>query len=65
MEPTVSLAPWQFYLLLILASYSVIQFLIRRVLQPLVYLRTRHTERLLGEELEFGLPAFALANREL
>ncbi len=65
MEETVTLANWQFFLLLILAAYALFQLLILPLLQRLIYHRSQTAERLLNEELKFGLPPYALANRRL
>ena len=65
MEETVTLANWQFFLLLILAAYALLQLLILPLLQRLIYNRSQTAERLLNEELKFGLPSYALANRQL
>jgi len=65
MEETVTLANWQFLLLLILAAYALLQLLILPLLQRLIYHRSQTAERLLNEELKFGLPSYALANRQL
>lgn len=65
MEETVTLANWQFFLLLILAAYALFQLLILPLLQRLIYHRSQTVERLLNEELKFGLPPYALANRRL
>jgi glycerol-3-phosphate O-acyltransferase len=65
MEETVTLSNGQFLLLLILAVYAVFQLLILPLLQRLIYNRSQTTKRLLNEELKFGLPSYALANRSL
>lgn len=65
MSETVTLANWQFYLLIALAAYAVMRMLILPLLQRLIYNRSQSTERALDEELEFGLPAYAMANRQL
>ncbi len=65
MGNTVTLTNWQFILLLILAAYALIQLVILPLLQRLIYNRSQSAERLLNEELKFGLPAFALASRQL
>ncbi len=65
MGETTTLANWQFYLLLILALYAVVQLLILPLLQRLIYNRSQSAERVLDEELQFGLPSYALANRSL
>ena len=65
MQETVTLANWQFYLLLLLAVYAVWRLLILPLLQGLIYRRSQSTERVLDEELEFGLPAYAIASRQL
>jgi len=65
MEETVTLANWQFFLLLILAAYALFRLLILPLLQRLIYHRSQTAARLLNEELKFGLPPYALANRRL
>ncbi len=65
MADMVTLSPWQFYLLLALAAYALARLLMLPLLQRIVYRRSRSTERALDEELEFGLPAYAMANRQL
>ncbi len=65
MEETVTLANWQFILLLLLAAYAIWRLLFLPLLQRLIYRRSQSTERLLDEELEFGLPSYAMANRQL
>ncbi len=65
MEQTVTLSNWQFILLLILAAYAVLRLLILPLFQRLIYNRSQMTERMLDKELEFGLPSYALANRQL
>jgi len=65
MQETVTLANWQFFLLLLLAAYAVWRLLILPLLQRLIYRRSQSTERVLDEELEFGLPSYAMANRQL
>ncbi|MEE8495670.1 MAG: 1-acyl-sn-glycerol-3-phosphate acyltransferase [Xanthomonadales bacterium] len=65
MEETVTLANWQFFLLLVLAAYALLKLVILPLLQRLIYHRSQTAERLLNEELKFGLPSYALASREL
>jgi len=65
MEETVTLANWQFILLLLLAAYAIWRLLFLPLLQRLIYRRAQSTERLLDEELEFGLPSYAMASRQL
>jgi len=65
MENTVTLANWQFLLLLLLAAYALWRLLVLPLLQRLIYNRSQSTERILDEELKFGLPSYALANRQL
>jgi len=65
MAGTVTLAGWQFVLLLVLATYAVWRLLLFPVLQRLIYRRSQITEKILEEELQFGLPAYAMANRQL
>lgn len=65
MDNTVTLANWQFFLLLMLAAYALFQIVVLPLLQRLIYTRSQTAERLLNEELKFGLPSFALANRQL
>lgn len=65
MAETVTLANWQFFLLLLLAAYAVWRLLFLPLLQRLIYYRTQTTERILDEELGFGLPSYAMANRQL
>jgi len=65
MSETITLSSWQFYLLLALAIYALLKLLVLPFLQRLVYRRSQSAERILDEELRFGLPAYALANRQL
>jgi len=65
MEETVTLPNWQFVLLIVLAAYSLLQLLILPLFQRLIYNRSQATERILDEELKFGLPSYAMANRQL
>lgn len=65
MQATVTLANWQFFLLLLLAAYAIWRLLILPFLQRLIYRRSQSTERILEQELEFGLPSYAMANRQL
>jgi len=65
MQSNVTLENWQFYLLLLLAAYALWHLLFLPLLQRLIYRRSQSTERLLDEELEFGLPSYAMANRQL
>ncbi len=65
MDKTVTLANWQFFLLLMLAAYALFQIVVLPLMQRLIYTRSQTAERLLNEELKFGLPSFALANRQL
>jgi glycerol-3-phosphate O-acyltransferase len=65
MEETVTLTNWQFILLMLLAAYALLQLLILPFLQRFIYNRSQTTERILDEELKFGLPSYALANRQL
>jgi len=65
MQETVTLANWQFFLLLLLAAYALWQLLFLPLLQRVIYNRSQTTERILDEELKFGLPAYAMANRQL
>ena len=65
MAETVTLANWQFILLLLLAAYAIWRLLFLPLLQRLIYRRSQSTERVLDEELEFGLPSYAMANRQL
>ena len=65
MEETVTLANWQFIVLLLLAAYAIWRLLFLPLLQRLIYRRAQSTERVLDEELEFGLPSYAMASRQL
>jgi len=65
MQETVSLTNWQFFLLLLLAAYALWHLLFLPLLQRLIYHRSQNTERILDEELKFGLPSYAMANRQL
>jgi len=65
MEETVTLANWQFFLLLLLAAYTVWRLVFLPLLQHLIYHRSQSSERILDEELQFGLPSYAMANRQL
>ena len=65
MQETVTLANWQFFLLLLLAIYALWRLLFLPLLQRLIYNRSQTTERILDEELKFGLPSYAMANRQL
>ena len=65
MEGTVTLRNWQFILLALTAAYALLQLLVLPLLQRLIYNRSQTAERILDEELEFGLPSYALANRQL
>lgn len=56
---------WQFLALLLLAGYGLLQLVILPLIQRYVYRRFQATERILDEELKFGLPTYALANRRL
>ena len=50
---------------MILAVYAVLQLLVLPLFQRLIYNRSQAAERMLDEELEFGLPSYALAGRQL
>lgn len=65
MQETVTLANWQFFLLLLLAAYALWRLLALPLLQRLIYHRSQATERILDQELEFGLSSYAMANRQL
>ncbi len=65
MEETITIANWQFVLLLILATYAILQLLILPLFQRLIHHRSRSTERMLDKELGFGLPSYAMASRQL
>ncbi len=65
MEETVTLANWQFFLLLLLAAYAVWRLVFLPMLQRLIYHRSQSSEKILDEELQFGLPSYAMANRQL
>lgn len=65
MEHAVTLPYWQFVLLLLLAAYAVLRIFVLPLVQKFIYRRFQATERILDEELEFGLPSFALAKRRL
>lgn len=65
MEETVTLANWQFFLLLLLAAYAVWRLVFLPLLQRLIYHRSQSSEKILDEELQFGLPSYAMANRQL
>ncbi len=65
MEGTVTLANWQFFLLLLLAAYAVWRLVFLPLLQRLIYHRSQSSEKILDEELQFGLPSYAMANRQL
>ena len=65
MEETVTLANWQFFLLLLLAAYALWRLLFLPLLQRLIYHRSQTAERILDQELRFGLPSYAMANRQL
>jgi len=65
MIETVTLAAWQFFLLLFLATYALWRLLFLPLLQRLIYHRTQTSEHILDEELKFGLPSYAMANRQL
>jgi len=51
--------------LLLLAAYALWRLLLLPLLQRLIYHRSKSTEKLLDEELEFGLPSYAMASRQL
>ncbi len=65
MQETVTLTNWQFFLLLLLAAYALWRMLFLPLLQRMIYHRSQTTERILDEELKFGLPSYAMANRQL
>ena len=56
---------WQFLLLLLLSFYALIKLLVLPLLQGFIYRRSVATQKTLGEELDFGLPAYALASRQI
>ena len=65
MQDVVTLPWWQFAGLVLLSIYAVFRLLILPVLQNYIYRRSRATRKSLGEELNFGLPSYALANRQI
>ena len=56
---------WHYIVLLLLATYGLLQLVILPLLQKLIYRRFQATERKLNKELDFGLPTYALATRRL
>ncbi len=65
MSEIVELKLWQLLTLLFLSSYVLIHLIILPIIQKFIYRRFQATERVLEEELDFGLPSYALANRKL
>lgn len=65
MTEIVTLTTWQFILLLALAVYALWRLLFLPMLQRLIYHRSQTAERILDQELKFGLPSYAMANRQL
>ncbi len=65
MSEIVELKFWYYIVLLLLATYGLLQLIILPVIQKLIYRRFKATERKLDEELDFGLPTYALASRRL
>ncbi|MBT4522204.1 MAG: hypothetical protein HOC23_19565 [Halieaceae bacterium] len=65
MSEVVELKFWHFVILVALSIYSVFQLVVLPLIQKYIYRRFQHTERILDEELDFGLPSYALANRKL
>ncbi|MBL4894937.1 MAG: 1-acyl-sn-glycerol-3-phosphate acyltransferase [Emcibacter sp.] len=65
MSEIVELKFWHFIALLLLATYGLLQLVILPLIQKFIYRRFQATERILDEELDFGLPSYALANRRL
>ncbi len=61
----VTLERWQFYSLIVLSAYAIIKGVFLPLMQYLIYQRSQRTKRLLNEDLNFGLPSYALANRQL
>ncbi|PCI46127.1 MAG: hypothetical protein COB49_09060 [Alphaproteobacteria bacterium] len=65
MSEIVVLKFWQLAILSLLAAYGLLQLVILPLIQKFIYRRFQATERILDEELDFGLPSYALANRKL
>ena len=65
MSEIVELKLWHLMVLYLFALYGLLQLIILPLIQKLIYRRFKATERRLDEELDFGLPSYALANRRL
>lgn len=65
MSDIVELKFWVYIILLMLATYGFFQLVILPLVQQFIYRRFQATERILDEELDFGLPTYALASRRL
>lgn len=65
MENAVELSRWQFWLLIALSGYAILHLFLLPIMQRLIYYRTQSTEKLLNKTLDFGLPSYAMANRQL
>lgn len=65
MDNMVTLERWQFWLLLVLSVYAVAKGIVLPLIQYLIYQSSQSTKRMLNEDLNFGLPSYAFANRQL
>ncbi len=65
MAEIVEVKLWHFMLLMFLATYGLFKLVIIPLVQKLIYRRFQATEVKLEEELDFGLPTYALASRRL
>lgn len=65
MQDAVVLQWWQFLLLSLFAAYGLWRILLLPLLQGYIYRRKRVTLRHLDEELNFGVPGYALADRSI
>lgn len=65
MSEIVELKFWHYIILLLLAIYGLLQLVILPIIQKIIYRRFKATERKLDDELDFGLPSYALATRRL
>lgn len=65
MSEIVELRFWHYVALLLLATYGLLQLIILPLIQKFIYRRFQATERKLDDELDFGLPTYALATRRL
>ncbi len=65
MSSVYSIPLWYYLLLSALSLYAILQLLLFPLLRRLIYNQSSLTKKSLGNTLNFGLPAYAMAKRQL